>query len=353
MNRRYLGSLCPIVLVIGIAWPAVGQVESVTPPAAPDEGGKPPSQPVSDGDSKEISRLIAQYRLPRLTPEHKAAIVAKMVALGPNGVKAARSLIEKELALTAPLPAAAQKPAALENKISKLRQVLADLRNDPDLSHDQLVKVGLPALDQLTALYRQHAPKAAARAAKDAKAASQVRQVIAVLESLQQQWALDAPIPLQEMLGTAQQQLSGLSSPEEVETRKVNSENAALAKRLDSNAVKGMEAVNAMRAMCGLRTLAYDPKLCRAARGHSSDMQSRDFFAHESPVSGKKTPWDRAQLAGTTASGENIYMGSAVTMDAIKAWFLSPPHHKNMLNEKNTRQGLGHEGKYWTQMFGQ
>ena len=81
-------------------------------------------------------------------------------------------------------------------------------------------------------------------------------------------------------------------------------------------------------------------------------MQSQNFFSHESPVPDKNTPWDRAKLAGTTASGENIYMGSNVSIEAIKAWFLSPGHHKNMLSEGQRRQGLGREAKYWTQMFG-
>ena len=102
----------------------------------------------------------------------------------------------------------------------------------------------------------------------------------------------------------------------------------------------------------GLRPLVYDLKLCKAAHDHSANMKLHNFFAHESPVPGQTTPWDRAKLAGTTASGENIYMGSSASVDAVKAWFLSPPHHKNMLGEDNRRQGLGRVGNLWTQMFG-
>ena len=81
-------------------------------------------------------------------------------------------------------------------------------------------------------------------------------------------------------------------------------------------------------------------------------MERLNFFAHESPVPGKRTMMDRAQLAGTTASGENIHMGSDAAEGAIKGWFLSPGHHKNMLNEVQRRQGLGRAGKRWTQEFG-
>jgi uncharacterized protein YkwD len=113
-----------------------------------------------------------------------------------------------------------------------------------------------------------------------------------------------------------------------------------------------MDALNVARMICGLRPLLYDARLCQAAQGHSKDMESHDFFSHESPIEGKKTPWDRAKLAGTTASGENIYKGSSISTDALKAWFLSPGHHKNMFSESAHRQGLGHAGNLWTQMFG-
>jgi uncharacterized protein YkwD len=69
-------------------------------------------------------------------------------------------------------------------------------------------------------------------------------------------------------------------------------------------------------------------------------------------VPGKTLPWDRAKLEGTTASGENIFRGSAVAAEAIKGWFLSPGHHKNMLGEGHRRQGLGRAGEYWTEEFG-
>ena len=38
-------------------------------------------------------------------------------------------------------------------------------------------------------------------------------------------------------------------------------------------------------------------------------MEKLKFFAHESPVEGKKTMVDRAKRMGTTASAENIAMG--------------------------------------------
>jgi uncharacterized protein YkwD len=92
--------------------------------------------------------------------------------------------------------------------------------------------------------------------------------------------------------------------------------------------------------------------LCEAARDHSEDMQVNRFFAHESPLPGKKTPWDRAKNFGTSASGENIYMGSSDPHGANMGWFYSPGHHKNMFNAGQVRIGLGCTGSHWTQMFG-
>jgi uncharacterized protein YkwD len=115
---------------------------------------------------------------------------------------------------------------------------------------------------------------------------------------------------------------------------------------------RGIEDCNLMRLYVGLGALVLDPKLCEASRDHSKDMAEQKFFAHESPVPGKKTPWDRAARAGTTASGENIYAGSTDSHAANLGWFYSPGHHKNMFSPGQRRIGLGQHGSHWTQMFG-
>ena len=115
---------------------------------------------------------------------------------------------------------------------------------------------------------------------------------------------------------------------------------------------EGIREVNDWRLLLGLNALLIDSKLCGASRGHSEDMDKHKFFAHESPVAGKKTPWDRAANEGTKASGENIYMGSTAPTAANKGWFYSPGHHKNMFKGSHNTIGLGRHGKHWTQMFG-
>jgi hypothetical protein len=46
-------------------------------------------------------------------------------------------------------------------------------------------------------------------------------------------------------------------------------------------------------------------------------------------------------------SGENIYKGGSVASDAIKGWFLSPGHHKNMFGENHRRQGFTRKEDCW------
>lgn len=123
-------------------------------------------------------------------------------------------------------------------------------------------------------------------------------------------------------------------------------------KKVPEGEVRGIEECNELRMLVGLNALVLDPKLCEAARDHSTDMAEKGFFAHESPVPGKKSPWDRAKNFGTTASGENIYMGSSDPHGANMGWFYSPGHHKNMFSPGQRRIGLGCSGNHWTEMFG-
>lgn len=115
---------------------------------------------------------------------------------------------------------------------------------------------------------------------------------------------------------------------------------------------RGIEEANMWRMLVGLNALELDPKLCDASRDHSKDMAEKGFFAHESPVPGKRTPWDRAKNFDTTASGENIYAGGSDPSGANRGWFFSPGHHKNMFSPGQRRIGLGHHAGRWTQMFG-
>ena len=298
-----------------------------------------------------VGKAVAAYRSTRATSKERVAALKQLAALGDEGVAAAKDLLDKEIQQAETVIGLSKKPSNLDAKIEKLRKTLADLRHDPDLSKDQLHTVGLPTVEELTVAYRQRAKAMAAQSTKYARVAESLRLMIAVLQTLQEQGFCDAPLLIRDYLQKAQAKLIELAPPEGP-AQAILAKNKAMASKFPSDIREGMNGVNALRMTCGLPPLLFDAKLCEAAHGHSKDMLTRGFFAHESPVEGKKTPWDRARLAGTTASGENIYMGSSAPADALKTWFLSPPHHKNLFSESARRQGLGHEGTYWTQMLG-
>ncbi|MGC6489523.1 MAG: CAP domain-containing protein [Planctomycetota bacterium] len=113
----------------------------------------------------------------------------------------------------------------------------------------------------------------------------------------------------------------------------------------------GTLELNRLRYLLGLRLVRIDPKLADAARDHSKDMATLGFFSHTSPVKGKERFGQRAANFGTSASAENIAAGQRTGHGAIRAWWYSPGHHKNMLGGHG-RTGLGQHGTMWTQMFG-
>lgn len=112
--------------------------------------------------------------------------------------------------------------------------------------------------------------------------------------------------------------------------------------------------LNQERGLMGLRPLHLEEKLSTAATGHSQDMESMGFFAHQSPVEGKETPKKRADEAGYGGgwSGENIYLGSSSHAAAFDAWFGSDGHRFIMYAKGPSELGIGPVGRHWTMMTG-
>jgi uncharacterized protein YkwD len=104
--------------------------------------------------------------------------------------------------------------------------------------------------------------------------------------------------------------------------------------------------------------LRTDDRLVAAARGHSVDMATRDYFDHESPEG--EGPGERAAAEGYPDwSGENIAMGYSTPEAVVEGWMDSPGHRRNILDCTSVAIGVGAadsgdagRGIYWTQMFG-
>lgn len=112
--------------------------------------------------------------------------------------------------------------------------------------------------------------------------------------------------------------------------------------------------LNHQRVVLGLPPLKLQDKLSQAAAGHSQDMKNLGFFAHESPVKGKRTPSMRAKKAAYQGGfrGENIAMGYANPRAAYQGWFGSDGHRFIMFAKNPNECGLGRAGAHWTFMTG-
>jgi hypothetical protein len=142
-----------------------------------------------------------------------------------------------------------------------------------------------------------------------------------------------------------------LAMPLSGRDRKALEANEALRPTSDPEEFAGTTALNRLRFLLGLALLRIDDRLGKCARDHASDMVTHDFFDHTSPLPGKRSPGDRAARFGTSGGAENIAAGHDTGPSAIRGWWYSPGHHRNMLGDHG-RTGLGRCEQTWTQMFG-
>ncbi len=139
----------------------------------------------------------------------------------------------------------------------------------------------------------------------------------------------------------------------------------AEATRLGLNLSAGLTSAEQAR-LVAQQPLALNQYLTVAARAHSQDMATRNFFDHINPSG--FNPTQRAGLAGYSGSaGENIAAGYANIDAAHRAWLESVGHRRNVLSlwsnfdnsyhydEFGPGIGLGIGGtynNYYTQEFG-
>ncbi|MEU4163342.1 S8 family serine peptidase [Actinoplanes sp. NPDC026670] len=113
---------------------------------------------------------------------------------------------------------------------------------------------------------------------------------------------------------------------------------------------------NAQRTANGCAAARTDDRLTTAARAHSTDMVTNNFFSHTGSDGSNFVT--RASRAGYTApSGENIAYGYRTPQDVVTGWMNSPGHRANILNCQSIAIGVGLATKadgtpYWTQVFG-
>ncbi|MDR2356163.1 MAG: CAP domain-containing protein, partial [Clostridiales Family XIII bacterium] len=99
------------------------------------------------------------------------------------------------------------------------------------------------------------------------------------------------------------------------------------------------ELTNAFRARHGKVALTWNEALASAARRHSADMATRNFFDHNNPDG--KSPGDRMEDAGYSwwTYAENISTGYGDGISTVNSWINSSAHRSNMLTGRCTELG--------------
>lgn len=247
-------------------------------------------------------------------------------------------------------------PVARDPEVVQDRKLIAEIYQTADeaAQKKRLAEEGWPAMQRLQAKLM---PAPGSALETDA-VLQQLREAIEfrldLCDDLAEHAGLASDDELRDQINVSTGESAGLMSIASAKDRRVLTANRKAAESGDvpKADVIGVEDANRLRMLAGLPALLLDPKLCKAALNHSEDMSKHKFFAHESPVQGRRSFGDRAAEAGTTASAENIAQGQRDAADANKSWFHSPGHFRNFFNSGHTRIGFGSHGNLYTQMFG-
>lgn len=108
-------------------------------------------------------------------------------------------------------------------------------------------------------------------------------------------------------------------------------------------AARVIELVNAERAERGLQTIAFEPRLTRAAENYAVQLTVEDWFSHVGPDG--STVVDRVVAQGfpfDTQIGEVLAWGADWSPEGIvQAWMDSPSHQEQLLEPVYARAGVG------------
>ena len=330
-----------------------------TPPAPGGLEGLTPEQ------KQEAKARMEEYRQTAFDPFARERVVREVVKL-PRAVqgvflavveedfKKALQAYKTEFQKTAETLARKRESKAVKDEIKRLRAaVLALQAKGGGPTKEEITRIGDPALARLKELQTfDRAVVIRSNSGLDIPR-DRLLALVKSRQELRKAMAMTDPKDYApEKLVEEEKNLTVSQGPFDRDAVKIMEANKKLQASVPAEEAQGVLVTNELRATLGLTALTIDPKLCNAARGHSKDMVEKGFFAHESPVPGKKSPWDRAKLAGTSASAENIYAGSSKPEDAVMAWWHSPGHFVNMLNPGHKRMGMGRHAGDWTQMFG-
>ncbi len=325
---------------------------------------------------KQVEAITANFRRAKGNPAQRLALIEQAARIGQQPARGLIEIVEKEMrpqlqTYQTRLHKAVEKAvvakfnAANVQDITQHRGQVLALVNKEDLTKEEIEAKGDPALSRLKQLVLLDRETVLKQSPELMKQRQELAGPGAFWEKCQQaafavlrksvakeaQLSLAVPVSFDRLLSRQEELVIMAALPTDNATRAALAQNAKLAENLDAEEAQCVLELNLVRNLLGLPAVAIDPALCKAARGHSADMEQHKFFSHDSPLPGKASPWDRARLADTSASAENIAAGMSDGGEANQVWWHSPGHMKNMLGG-HLRVGIGRSGSLWTEMFG-
>jgi len=109
----------------------------------------------------------------------------------------------------------------------------------------------------------------------------------------------------------------------------------------DIKVEKLFQLTNEERIKNGLKPLAYNEKLAKAAEEKAKDMFTKNYWAHYSPDG--LTPWDFILSSGYKYeyAGENLAKDFMFSDGVVSAWMNSTTHRENILRSNYDEVGFG------------
>jgi Uncharacterized protein with SCP/PR1 domains len=112
-----------------------------------------------------------------------------------------------------------------------------------------------------------------------------------------------------------------------------------------------LDLVNRERANAGAPPLRVNARLTEMALTKAQEMDSRNYFSHNSPSYG--SPFEMMKLFGISfrSAGENIAQGQSGPSEVMEQWMSNPSHRANILNSRFTEIGIAYYNQIWVQEF--